>query len=354
MAMKLPALIFLLLFLLPVPTASAGQANVFVYHRFGDDRYPSTNIALETFAAQLHLLKEKNYVVLPLGEVVRRFTAGRELPEHCAVLTVDDAYATFLSGAMPLLRQYGYPATLFVNTGTVGGRGYLSWDQLRSLAAEGVEMGNHTVSHPYLLNRMAAESEERWRKRVRQEIAQAQERLEKELGEAPRLFAYPFGEYSPEVMEIVRGLGFLGAAAQQSGVICVGSDLFALPRFPMGGPYATYRGFLEKLTMRALPVEVISPAGPVVGDEDPPTLVVRIEGEGVDLSRLRCFVQQQAEGEITPDPEITGRFTIRATQALSGRRNKYTLTAPGNKGGEWFWFSQLWIYPSRVGSGAGD
>lgn len=343
-------IIFLLLLLLQTPLpALAEKASIFVYHRFGDARYPTTNIPLEIFDAQLRLLKEQAYTVLPLGEVVLRLRSGSPLPERCAVLTVDDAYETFLSGAMPLLRRYGFPVTLFVSSAAVGHRGYLSWEQLRNLEIEGVEIGNHSATHPYLLNRPPGAGEG-W---ARQEIVGAQKRLARELGSPPRLFAYPFGEYDPELVEMVRELGFAGAVGQQSGVAGPGSDLFVLPRFPMGGAYATLEGFREKLAMKPLPVTVLSPESPVAGVENPPTLVVQIAGAGIDLGGLRCFVQGQPEGYVTADPQVAGRFVVRALQPLSGRRNKYTLTAPGEKEGEWYWFSQLWIYPARGASGAG-
>jgi peptidoglycan/xylan/chitin deacetylase (PgdA/CDA1 family) len=349
-AIKLCSFLFLFALLLPVSPAPAGQASIFVYHRFGDDRYPSTNISIDVFAAQLQLLKEKSHVVLPLDEVVRSIREGRELPERCTVLTVDDAYVSFLTGAMPLLRRYGYPVTLFVSTGSVGRPGYLNWDQLRSLAREGVAMGNHTVSHPYLLNRKTKENNWEWRQRVWREIAEAQEKLERELGEAPSFFAYPYGEYAPEVVEIVREFGFPGALGQQSGVAYSGSDPSVFPRFPMGGPYATLEGFEQKAAMKALPVQVISPASPVVEEENPPTLEIRIEAGGIDLTRLRCFVQGQEEGEITPVPGDAGRFRVRAVSPLAGRRNKYTLTAPGRGTGQWYWFSQLWVFTDRPDS----
>jgi peptidoglycan/xylan/chitin deacetylase (PgdA/CDA1 family) len=343
---RLVALVLVLLLL--ATSAWAGEANVFVYHRFGDSRYPSTNISIDTFTAQLQFLQERDYTVLTLGEIVDRLRAGKTLPERCAALTVDDAYTTFLSGAMPLLRRFGYPATLFVNTNTVGGRGYLDWDELRGLAAEGVEIGNHSASHLYLLNRKPGEDHASWRQRITTDIRKAQGLIERKLGRGPLLFAYPFGEYSPEVIEILKGEGFLGAAAQQSGVVAAGGDLFTLARFPMGGPYATLEGFKEKLGMRALPVTVLSPAGPVIEGEDPPTLLVRIESRGIDLTRLRCFVQGQGDATIVPDSAGgAGTYVVRAGAPLVGRRNKYTLTAPAKDGGRWYWFSQLWVNPTR-------
>lgn len=339
-AQRILPLLFLLFFVGP---PLAYSATVFVYHRFGDDRYPSTNIALDVFRFQLELLKAQNYTVMSLGDIVAHLERGEALPEKTAGLTVDDAYRSFLTGALPLLQEYGYKATLFVNTDAVGAKGYLSWDELRAISAAGIEIGNHSASHPYMVNRKEGESETTWKERILADIRKAQDRLKLELGAEPQLFAYPYGEYSPEIIEIVAGLNFRGAAAQQSGVIDMGADRFTLPRFPMGGPYATLDGFAEKLPMKALPLKVVSPASPVIEEDDPPLLIVDIEEGAMDLSRLRCFVQGQPEATIRPDPEVTGRYRIQAMEPLSGRRNKYTLTAPGKKDGRWYWFSQLWI-----------
>ncbi|BCR04744.1 polysaccharide deacetylase [Desulfuromonas versatilis] len=338
-----------LLFLLTIPPspARAGDVSVFVYHRFGESSLPSTNIDLETFSGQLEALRRGGFTVLPLGEVVRRLEGKDPLPERCAVLTVDDGYASFLTGAMPLLRRYGYPATLFVATDFVGHSGYLDWDQLRQLRAEGVEIGNHSSTHDHLVNRLPGEGEAEWHRRVRVDLETAQAELERHLGVRPELLAYPFGEYSPELIAVARELGFRGAAGQQSGVVSERAELFALPRFPMGGVYATLEGFQEKLAMRALPLRVVAPASPVIGRDNPPDLVVQIEAGAVRLEALRCFVPGQPNAEILPDPHIPGRVTIRAGQPLAGRRSKYTLTAPARQGPQWFWFSQLWINPAE-------
>jgi peptidoglycan/xylan/chitin deacetylase (PgdA/CDA1 family) len=260
---------------------------------------------------------------------------------------VDDAYRTFLTGAMPLLRRYGYPVTLFVSTDLVGGDDFLTWDELRSLPAQGVEIGNHSASHPYLLNRNRDETDEAWLERIRSDIQRASQALQRELGREPRLFAYPYGEYVPEIVELVRELDFAGATVQSSGVVSAAADLFKLPRFPMGGDYATLAGFSEKLAMQPLVVQVVDGDGPVVGIDNPPELVVDILNSEVDLTQLQCFVAGQRECSIVKDPLEPGRYRVRALQPLDGRRSRYTLTAPGSRGQGWFWFSQLWIFPQR-------
>ena len=331
--------------------ATSSEAVVFIYHRFGDARYPTTNIDLDVFAAQLAWLKAEKRPVLALGEIVRRLDAGEPLPQGCVALTVDDAYKSFLTGGMPLLRRFGFPVTLFVNTDAVGASGYLSWDELRALAAEGVEIGNHSASHAYLLESRPGEDHATWRSRVAADIGRAQQDITRELRLTPRLFAYPFGEYSPELQDLARELGFAAATSQQSGVVWTGSDRFALPRFPMGGAYATLAEFRDKAGMRALPVTVLDPLTPVVSvSGNPPRLRVRIVAPTADLAGLRCFVQGGNHCQVKAVEGASGEFLITAAGPLGGRRNKYTLTAPGRAGG-WYWFSQPWFQPRQGADG---
>ncbi len=340
------ALRLLLLAVLLLPSAGwcADQATVFVYHRFGDDRYPSTNIAVDVFEAQLAYLKQHDYRVMTLGQIVAARSAGTPLPQRCVALTVDDSYESFLTGAMPVLRRYQYPATLFVNTDSVGGASYLDWPQLKALHDEGIEIGNHSAAHPYFVTRQMTMPFETWQTWARHDIDKAQQQFEKHLGVAPTLFAYPYGEYSPQLMVLLKEMGFQAAVAQQSGVISDLAPLFALPRFPMGGSFATLNGFTGKLAMNAMPVTVVAPASPVVGEDDPPTLRFQLDAGQIVLSSLRCYVQGQDPVVPRLVDKEKGLFEVVAEKPLTGRRNKYTLTAQYRKGG-WGWFSQLWIHP---------
>lgn len=337
---------------IPSQVIAADEAHIFIYHRFGESRYPSTNVSLAVFEAQLQILKEKKANVITLGSLLQHLRAGSALPERCVVLTVDDAFTSFRDGGMPLLRRFGYPVTLFVNSDSIGSSGYLTWSELRRLAAEGIEIGNQSASHDYLLDRRRGESNAQWRERVRRDLLRAQESLKEHLGSTPQLFAYPYGEFDPDVIAIVRELGFIGAAMQNSGVVNRHSNHFLLPRFPMGGLYATVAGFREKLALRPLPVTVLSPDNPLRMSENRPELKIAIAPGDADLTRLQCFVDGQRTCILTPDATRPGVYSVRSGKALSGRRNKYVLTAPGHNG-EWYWFSQLWIRPVRSGEEKG-
>jgi peptidoglycan/xylan/chitin deacetylase (PgdA/CDA1 family) len=334
-------LLLLLTFGLFSQVVIAGQVNSFIYHRFDESRYPSTNISAEIFRQQLNYLKENNYLVLPFGDVVRRLKSGEGLPEKAVSLTVDDAYSSFAEVAMPIVREFGYPISLFVNTDAVGSSGYLSWEQLRALAEEGVEIGNHTATHAYLVELEPGENFAHWQQRVRADIEKAQRQFAEKLNLQPKMFAHPFGEYSDEVVQIVKDLGFDAALAQQSGVIHERHDLFTLPRFPMGGPFATLKGFINKLQMKPLVVLEQQPLSPLVIDS-PPELQLLIDTAEVDMRRVNCFVQGENSCQVAPVDGRDGWYRVVAEQPLTGRRNKYTLTVPGKKGG-WHWFSHLWL-----------
>lgn len=324
-------------------SAFSGQVNCFIYHRFDNPTYPSTNISAEVFRQQLEYLQRQQIAVLSLEEVAARLAAGDPLPEESAALAVDDAYRTFYDVAMPLIREYRMPVTLFVNTDAVGTPGYMNWDELRELAAEGVEIGNHTASHAYLVERRPDETQAAWEQRIRNDILRAQDAFAEHLGMQPSLFAYPYGEYSPEVVGVVEQLGFTAAFAQQSGVIHEGHPRYTLPRFPMGGPFATLQGFRNKLSMGPLRMAAEIPEDPVIREQNPPALVLRI-ADTADVSPVfNCFVQGDNSCRVESDPNRgPGWYRVVADKPLSGRRNKYTLTAQARSGG-WLWYSHPWI-----------
>ena len=345
-ARRLFATLLLLLLMIPDPVQAADQATVFIYHRFGDPRYPSTNTSLGEFRTHLDILRQGGYQVLPLTEIIACLRGGQPLPERSVAITVDDAFRSFLSGAMPLLREYGYPATVFVNTGEMNGPDYLSWEELRRLAAEGVEIGNHSAAHGFLLERRPGESRLLWQQRVKEEIHRAQKELTTRLGVTPRLFAYPYGEFNVELQQIVSGLGFLAAFGQQSGVIGRGQDLFALPRFPAGGGSAASGEFRERLRFRPLPLQVLAPVDTLVEAANPPLWRIALENGQVDPRTLRCYVPGQPPARVTSIDAAAGIYEIKAVAPLTGRRSKYTLTG-ADRQGNWYWYSQLWVRPER-------
>ncbi|MCC5931650.1 MAG: polysaccharide deacetylase family protein [Cyclobacteriaceae bacterium] len=310
----------------------------FVYHRFGDNRYPSTNVTVPEFRSHLQYLKNEGYRVLTLGEAVKIISRQEPVSGKMACITVDDGYKSFLQGAMPLLREFGYKATLFVNTETVGAGDYLSWADLQKLMQEGIELGNHSHAHPYFLN-----TPEQERKAVFvSDVQKAQDLFEEHLGIQPEIFAYPYGEFDQIMEESLRSMGFIAAAAQNSGVLCESSNIYGIPRFPMAGSYASQQDFAEKVKMRAMRLNYKGPVKHLPGETNPPVLILKTNEEQLNISELQLFVQG-GKGEIKSTGD--GYIEIRALAPLQRRRTLYTLTARAKEGGHWLWFSHLWVRP---------
>lgn len=348
---KLPlsgVFVFALLFmLLPVcPHRGNAQSrkteaiSCFVYHRFGDSRYPSTNVPVNDFRAHLQFLADNGFRVITLGGAVELLRQSKQIAPGTVVLTVDDAYSSFYEKGMPLLREFGFTATVFVNTQTAGHPGYITWPQLRQLKREGIEIGSHSHSHAHFINFNEPELGERFQA----DLEKSQQIFRENLGAVPRLFSYPYGEHNAVMGNMLRENGFLAAAAQNSGVISEFSNLWALPRFPMAGRYAGIDNFRAKAAMKALALKPVAGTGHLLGSANPPQLqAYLLAPEEVSTENIQCFVAGRRECSWTYDREKK-LLTMTALQPLRSRRTLYTLTAPSaREAGAWHWYSHLWI-----------
>ena len=239
------------------------HASVLMYHRFDEQRYPSTNTTLEQLESHIAYLQEGNFNVMPLPEVIYRFQNGQTVPDKTVAISIDDAYLSVYEKGWPRFKEAGFPITLFVATGPIDRnlRGYMDWDQLRELQAQGVTIGSQTRTHPHM-HRISAEA-------VRDELSSSNERFIAELGLRPDLFAYPYGEYSLAVAEAVKEAGFIAAFGQNSGIMHKDDLTFELPRFAFNEAY----GDLNRLSLAAnglpLVVSQITPADMVITQNPP-------------------------------------------------------------------------------------
>jgi peptidoglycan/xylan/chitin deacetylase (PgdA/CDA1 family) len=312
------------------------EVVAFVYHRFGESRYPSTNIDLSLFEEHLAYLKIRGFHVMTFGEAVDYLNdPSIEYVERAACITVDDGYKSFITGAWPILQNYGFKATVFINSESVGGGSYMDWEELKKIHEFGTEIGNHSHSHAYFVN---IPEEQRIPEFVA-DVRICQEAIKKHLGFYPDIFAYPYGEYDPEMKAALQEMGFKGAAAQNSGVMYL-CDNYAYARFPMAGPYAKLDGFKEKSNMKALRIICSEKESDILTGINPPKLTVEVDSCGADLTRVNCYTA--GECEISVQGNI---ITVQAKQALKARRTRYTITAPGKKDNTWYWYSHLWVIP---------
>jgi peptidoglycan/xylan/chitin deacetylase (PgdA/CDA1 family) len=311
-----------------------------MYHRFGEDVYPATNIRIEQFEAHLAALKNGGYTVLPLPEIVSRLRAGQELPERAIGIAIDDAFLSVYQEAWPRLREAGFPFTLFVATDAIDRElsGYMSWDQIRELAAAGVTIGSQTASHPHMAILDLATNA--------RELQEANLRLQAELGSPPSLFAYPYGEASLAISALVADAGFTAAFGQHSGAIHRSTDFYYLPRFPMNENFGDIERFHLVADTLALPVTDITPADPLLG-ENPPAFGFTVGPEVLNLKGIACYASiGRARIERLGERRIEARFT----RPFPPGRTRINCTT-STQDGRWRWFGmQYYVAPN---SGAG-
>ncbi len=329
------SLAILLVMLWATPVLAADHALVLMYHRFGEDDVPLTNIRVAQFEAHLDELERGGHAVLPLGQVLDALANGKPLPDRTVVLTADDAYLSVLTEAWPRLKARGWPMTLFVATDPVdqGLRRYLDWDQLRQLRDEGMEIGAHSASHGHLAFMDSATA--------RHDIERGMQRLKAELGVVPTIFAYPFGEYDQSLRRLVARLGFKAALGQHSGAIGRDRDRHDLPRFAMNERYGVIERFRTAVSARPLPVTDATPVDTRVAAGDRPTYAFRL---GTDLKpgNLTCYHSTGSGGVPVKIDGRKVRFT--SPEPLPAGRSRFNCTMPSADGG-WHWYGRQFVAP---------
>jgi len=320
--------------------AAEPSAVVIMYHRFGETRYPSTNIRLEQFEAHLAEIASGGYTVRPLPEIVAAMRSGRELPPKTIAITIDDAFLSVWTDAWPRLRAARLPFTLFVATQSIDRNtpGYMSWDQIRELAAAGVTIGSQTVTHPHMPLMSDA--------RNAAELRDSNARFEKMLGKRPTLIAYPYGEYSLSVRRVAEQAGFAAGFGQHSGVLYPGSDFFYLPRFAMNEAYGDLARFRLAANALPLPASDITPADPFLKKgANPPLFGFTVSAEiAKRLRLLTCYASGQGKVRIERLGET--RIEVRMNQVFAAGRTRVNCTLPAGKG-RWHWLGRQFLVPRR-------
>ena len=204
------------------------DAHVFVYHRFGDDRYPTTNTTLEELRREFTYFKENGYVVVPLAQLVAQVKTQQKVPDNWVVLTIDDNFKSFYDNGLPIFKEFGYPFSLFVYVEATQKRypDYLSWEELKEIGRFG-SLEFHSYGHPHMTKLNEA--------MLKEDFDKGLALFEKHLGLKPTFFTYPYGEFDDRVKAIAKSYGFEGIINQNTGAVAHFSDAYDLDRAALVG-----------------------------------------------------------------------------------------------------------------------
>ena len=178
---------------------------VLCYHRFSSKKSSDKiTVSADTFDRQLAYLKNNGYTVLTLKQFCDFIDYHRRPPRKSVLISIDDGWKTAKTIAYPILKKYGFPAVLFVNTDNIREKqnpNSLTWEELRELKDSGlIEVQSHTVTHDDL-TRISNEQ-------LQKELKESKQRISSKLGITPIAVAYPFGLFNRNTIDMMKQYGY--------------------------------------------------------------------------------------------------------------------------------------------------
>ena len=310
-----------------------------MYHRFNENKYPSTNIQIDVFKEQLKVIEREKIKFIHPKNFEKSLSENKG--QRKILFTVDDGLSSFYQNAWPILKKKKIPFILFVNTREVGSYNYMNWEQILELYKdENVEIGNHSHSHEYLVE----ENPET----IKKDIVKSIRIFEDKLGKSSKFFSYPFGEYSLEFKKIIKDLGFKYAFGQHSGVIDETKDLWELPRFPINEKYGEIKRFSTLMKTLPLKFKKISPEDRyLLQSKNPPTVNIEFYENIKNLKQLNCFSN---EGNKWRNSKILFKeenlLEIKIVEKFIGERGRINCSLR-ERDGFWRWLGIQYVISER-------
>jgi len=306
-----------------------------MYHRFDENKYPSTNIRNEIF---IEHLKEINN----LGIEFITFKKFEEIiktniDKNYLLLTIDDAFESFYLNAWPILKSKKIPFIIFVSTREIGKYGYMTWKQIKEVAVSDlVTIGNHSHSHDYLID---------WNDdSIKSDLETSIKIFKNKLGYSPKIFAYPFGEYSSNLKKIVSDLNFEFAFGQHSGVIDPTKDFLEMPRFPINEKYGELKRFKSILQTLPFPYESITPENRYLNkDNNPPEIKIKFFENLININNISCYSN---EGNVWKKSDIQfiskNELVILLKEKFKSERGRINCSLR-EESGKWRWLGIQYV-----------
>ncbi|SUY47972.1 polysaccharide deacetylase family protein [Clostridium putrefaciens] len=174
---------------------------ILYYHSVEKSEDNELRISPKKFRGQLKYLKDNNYVSLTLQELQSYITQNKPIPKNSVVITFDDGYKDNYDNAYPILKEFGYTATIFVISGLIDkDPNYLNSDHIKEMSKNGVEIGSHSINHDNLLEISKEDKIET--------ITKSKQDLEKLIEKPVISIAYPFGKFNDDIVNITKDAGY--------------------------------------------------------------------------------------------------------------------------------------------------
>jgi len=297
-----------------------------MYHRFNENKYPSTNVQMNIFKSQIGIIYNNNFKFYNPNNFEIEFNKPKT--EKKILLTIDDAFTSFYENAWPYLKENKIPFILFVSTEAVGKFGYMTWHQIKEIEKEDfVFLGNHSHSHEYLIDYNF--------KDFKNDIEKSINNFKKEIGYNPKFFSYPFGEYSLEQKNYI-SKNFKFAFGQHSGVIDLNKDKYELPRFPINEKYGDLGRFERLVKFLPLQYNNIIPKDKFLeSNNNPPIMQIEFFKTQKNLDKISCYSNEGDDWYKTNIKLDNNKLNIFFREKFKGRRGRINCSMKDLEGWRW-------------------
>lgn len=203
------------------------------YHSI-DDSGSSISIAPSQFEEQMDFLYKRDYKTITLRDYLDSIMMNQPIPRKSIVLTFDDGYKNIYDIAFPILKAFGFTATIFLVTGFMGkmdswekdkgipNSPLLSWNEVAEMKKYGIDFQPHSHFHHLVANLTPDE--------IKAEVLSSKREIESRLDEKAEVFCYPYGKYDDKVIKILKDLGFKAAVTARFGWNYEPIDFFRVER----------------------------------------------------------------------------------------------------------------------------
>jgi peptidoglycan/xylan/chitin deacetylase (PgdA/CDA1 family) len=298
-----------------------------MYHRFDEQKYPSTNIQMDIFKKQIQIIKKLNYKFYDPKNFEKNFSIPKK--EKKILITIDDAFSSFYENAWPFLKKKKIPFILFVSTETIDKFGYMNWDQIKEIEKENFAyIGNHSHTHEYFIN-----FEEKY---FLTDIESSKKIFIKKLGYNPIFFSYPFGEYTKNMKNYI-SKNFKFSFGQHSGVIDINKDVHELPRFPINEKYGDLERFHFLINLHPLQFKNMKPKEKFLNSKNnPPNFSLEFFEEQKNINNINCFSNEGNTWRKAESYIQNKVLKIKFRDRFLSRRGRINCSL--NDNGIWRWF----------------
>ena len=306
--------------------ASDNEKIVLMYHRVGDDQYPSTNVSLELFKDQMEYLEKNNYEIDSISNIQDFSEDTRKFKK--VYITFDDGFLSIYKNAYPILSEKKFPFSIFISTKFIkenNDNDFMNWDMIKILEDNNVEIYNHGHSHKSFVAMDINDA--------KKDILNSKKIIEEKINYKSEVISFPYGETSNEINKFLKDSGYKIAFGQHSGIINKNSNFLNLPRFAINHNYGQMNRFKKILNYSRL----------TTFDENPSDSIVKSSQLNYSfrsdkpLKSINCFLRNKILKKTITDQKI------KIMGKLINGRNRINCTFI-DLNGKIFWHTKMLIF----------